>query len=419
MSNINMRVSKRGVVTWQVVLRKAGRPTLSGTFSDRKEAEFFKSEALARIDKEERREQKRLAPSLDLPPSGNLEDEKLADTFAMFAASASCTGRHVKLMPAIVRNIGDSLIKDLKPSWGMAYAARMRKQLTMRKTIYSYQSIVSHLSMINVVLKWRADDLDMSPPRLRFDTKKFPKDWAVKRTRRLEAGEESALLKRLAEIDSPSSPHWVLLVKLAIETGARLQELVLSTWREVNIEGGFWTIPKAHTKSKKERVVPLTTGADAAFKELAKIADPANARVFHTLKSPGSVSCIFHRRTQEAGLIDFRFHDLRHEAISRFVLEQRNFSVYEIMQMVGHSSPAMLVRYSNLRGDELAMKIIRTKKANSPGMSIVDVNRFAHDFAAIRVQAPITKPAGPKYGVGNASSVYLDAGRTMPLSPVA
>ena len=58
------------------------------------------------------------------------------------------------------------------------------------------------------------------------------------------------------------------------------------------------------------------------------------------------------------GIADLRWHDLRHEAISRMVLKQRHLSVFEIMDIVGHSSIEMLKRYTNLRGDELAAKLI-------------------------------------------------------------
>lgn len=65
------------------------------------------------------------------------------------------------------------------------------------------------------------------------------------------------------------------------------------------------------------------------------------------------MSCGFRRYADRAGLVDYRFHDLRHEAISRMVLYKRKLSVFEIMAIVGHSSTKMLMRYANLRGEEL------------------------------------------------------------------
>lgn len=405
MGTITQRSSKKGIVSWQVTVRKAGQPTITATFTSKKDAEIFDREATLRIATTHITKRH----NTDLPPSGDLRDEKLVETFAKFAESDACIPRHRKVMPAIVRNLSlTTTIRDLKTSWGTEYIARMRKQETRRKTFYGYESIVDQLNMINVVLKWRADQLDIEVPRLRFDTKKFPKDWAVKRTRRLEAGEEEALMKRLESISSAARIHWPLLAKLAIETGARLQELILAEWREISSNTDFWTIPKMHTKSKKERVMPLTSGAIEALVALKAAADPTDPRIFHCLGQPRSVSAFFHRMSKEAGLIDLRFHDLRHDAISRFVLTQRNFSVHEIMQMVGHSNPAMLQRYSNLRGEELAKKIVKTcaptqageppELSSSPNMSSWGINPFGHDFATLRSQAPPPKLTAPIYG---------------------
>lgn len=220
-------------------------------------------------------------------------------------------------------------------------------------------------------------------------------------------------MTRLHKIKGPSQPHWVLLVRLAIETGARLQELVFAEWGEISPDADFWTIPLAHTKCKRERVMPFTSGAVDIIKQLWKLADPLSTRIFHTLKSPRSVSALFHRWSVSAGLVDFRFHDFRHDGISRFVLTQRNFTVHEIMKMVGHSSPAMLERYMNLRGNELAQKIIRTAqpglatKLTRPmeqlNMSSMRVNPFGFNFAALNGHHYALRAAAPVFNSTAAS----------------
>lgn len=81
--------------------------------------------------------------------------------------------------------------------------------------------------------------------------------------------------------------------------------------------------------------------------------------IFNILGGTRQVSCCFHLFTRRLGIEGLRFHDLRHEAISRMVLIERNLRVSEIMAIVGHSSLKMLQRYTNLRGDELAAKLVR------------------------------------------------------------
>ncbi len=54
---------------------------------------------------------------------------------------------------------------------------------------------------------------------------------------------------------------------------------------------------------------------------------------------------------RKQGIIDFRFHYLRHEAASRFV--EAGFSDQEVSAISGHKSMQMLKRYTHLRAEEL------------------------------------------------------------------
>ena len=53
---------------------------------------------------------------------------------------------------------------------------------------------------------------------------------------------------------------------------------------------------------------------------------------------------------------DLRWHDLRHEAISR-LFELTDLRENEIMAISGHLTPAMLVRYTHLRSDRLGARL--------------------------------------------------------------
>ena len=57
---------------------------------------------------------------------------------------------------------------------------------------------------------------------------------------------------------------------------------------------------------------------------------------------------------KKAGVTDLRFHDLRHEAISRFF--EMSLSVPEVALISGHRDPRMLFRYTHLRAEEVGKK---------------------------------------------------------------
>jgi len=52
---------------------------------------------------------------------------------------------------------------------------------------------------------------------------------------------------------------------------------------------------------------------------------------------------------------DIRFHDLRHEATSRFF--EKGLNVMEVATITGHKDLRMLQRYTHLRAEDLAKKL--------------------------------------------------------------
>ncbi len=52
---------------------------------------------------------------------------------------------------------------------------------------------------------------------------------------------------------------------------------------------------------------------------------------------------------------DLRFHDFRHEAISRFF--ELGLNIPEVAVISGHKDPRMLFRYTHLRAEELVDRL--------------------------------------------------------------
>jgi integrase len=61
------------------------------------------------------------------------------------------------------------------------------------------------------------------------------------------------------------------------------------------------------------------------------------------------------RLRARADLSDLRFHDFRHEAISRFF--EMGLNMPEVAVILGHRDPRMLSRYTHLRAESLLPKI--------------------------------------------------------------
>ena len=57
----------------------------------------------------------------------------------------------------------------------------------------------------------------------------------------------------------------------------------------------------------------------------------------------------------KANISDFRFHQLRHEAISRFF--EKGLSIPEVALISGHKDVRMLFRYMYLKAEDIVRKI--------------------------------------------------------------
>ncbi len=68
-----------------------------------------------------------------------------------------------------------------------------------------------------------------------------------------------------------------------------------------------------------------------------------------------NVSQAFSRACLRHGIEGLRFHDLRHEATSRFF--ENGLNIMEVSLITGHRSLAMLNRYNHLTPESLIAKL--------------------------------------------------------------
>ena len=92
-----------------------------------------------------------------------------------------------------------------------------------------------------------------------------------------------------------------------------------------------------------------TDAAHAILRSLGSIGDT----VFPL--TPGAMRLAWDRACGRAGLINLRFHDLRHEATSR--LFEKGLNVLEVATITGHKNLKHLQRYTHLRAEDLAKKL--------------------------------------------------------------
>lgn len=158
-----------------------------------------------------------------------------------------------------------------------------------------------------------------------------PRDrYPTARSRRLEDGEFEMLREALSRSEIVQ-----VIFELAIETGMRRSEIL--NIKPEHIKDRVLLIPE--TKNGTPRAIPLTLRALQLLKNV-----PFNIK-------PDSVSQAFARACKRSGINNLRFHDLRHEATSRFF--ELGLNPTQVALITGHKDPRMLSRYTHLKAKDL------------------------------------------------------------------
>jgi integrase len=164
------------------------------------------------------------------------------------------------------------------------------------------------------------------------------------RDRFLSDDERDALLKACK---SSSNRYLYTIVVLAISTAARRGELLGLRWRDIDLKQGIMSLRV--TKNGDPRSVPLRNLALELIGQLGKVRRIDSDLVFPSDKDPQKPIEFrdpWNRAVKQAGLRNFRFHDLRHTAAS--YLAMSGASAVELAAVLGHRTLQMVKRYAHL-----------------------------------------------------------------------
>lgn len=166
------------------------------------------------------------------------------------------------------------------------------------------------------------------------------------RSRRLHLNEWERLMGAALSCRNPLVGP---IIRFALYTGMRRGEILSLEWSNVDLRRGTAYLPR--TKNGRPRTVPLSPEARDVLEGLSQ----RHGRVFPM--SPDAVRHAWERLRQRAGSFDLRFHDLRHEALSRF--SELGLNTPELASISGHRDVRMLLRYTHVQPARLAEKLAR------------------------------------------------------------
>ena len=348
MATFDKHTANDGKVTFRVRIRLKGRPVQTATFERLTDARRWAQQTEAAI-REGRYFKTREAQRHTL---AELIDRYVADVLPQ----KRDTRNPARYLHWWREQLGAYPLADLTPPLLAEYRDKLaggHPGAVPRSpaTVVRYLAALSHcLSVAAKEYQWLE-----SSPMAKVSKPSEPRG----RVRFLSNEERAALL---SACEQSSNPYLLPVVVLALSTGMRAGEIMNLEWRDVDLTRGWLTLRE--TKNGDMRGVPLTGKALELVKEHARTRRRLDTPLLFPGKTPGKpvdLRAPWNAAVKRAGLVDFRFHDLRHSAAS--YLAMNGASLNEIAAVLGHKTLAMVQRYAHLSESHKAGVVERMNAA--------------------------------------------------------
>jgi integrase len=181
-------------------------------------------------------------------------------------------------------------------------------------------------------------------------------------------------------------PHLRTVVECGINTGMRRGEILSLKWSQ--IRSGFIYLSK--TKTNEARQIPINDDLEKVFNLIRSEQNPKADNILDLTGKPlkrtpseyvfiydgqpfKEIKTAFNTALREAGIDDFRFHDLRHTFASQVLL--KGGSLKDVQELLGHKTMTMTLRYAHLTQERKRTAVnllngLTQKNDGQPGQEI-------------------------------------------------
>jgi integrase len=300
------------------------------------------------------------------------------DLFEQQRASKTKTLRDQQRYAEYLLNLaggGKTFVSEISVEDFMNYRSRRAKMATPKGTLVKGSTINREISHARNVWNHIAF--------LKYDVGD-PIKWGLllasedenHRHRELSGDEEARLFKALDRI----FPDVVPLVRFCLLTAVRKSAAVNLLWKDVDFGARQCTIVLKSKKRERRHIIPLTEklvqlleaqprGLPEVFTfEAKKTKTYANGN----LREKGQryrftvdgIMDRWYKALTEAGVEDFRFHDLRHTGASRIVRHSRSLPAAQ--KLLGHSVITTTMRYAQVLQEDVLRAMEEVDAAHAP-----------------------------------------------------
>jgi len=149
--------------------------------------------------------------------------------------------------------------------------------------------------------------------------------------------------KEIRTLHDACAEHLKPIVTVALNTGMRKEEILSLRWKDVDFRSRIIAI--LDTKNGESREIPMN---DIVHRTLLAVKKTDSPWVFCKKNGEryGNIRKAFEGARKRAGIVDFRFHDLRHTFASHLVMA--GVDLKTVQELLGHKSFEMTLRYAHL-----------------------------------------------------------------------
>ncbi|MGA9751153.1 MAG: site-specific integrase [Acidobacteriota bacterium] len=324
-------IRKRGD-RWQAQVRLQGHPPTSKSFLQKADAEAWARQQEVGIERGEIESTRR-----------SLKGFILNDLLCRYELEVTSRKRGAPAEKYLVKNLKVASIAAL--SLDRVTPSVLSRYRDERLLAVSGSSVRRELAVLQHCLEVARRDWGVPFPKNPMESVRKPQS-AKPRTRRLTTEDAEKLASGLLKTRSRLLAD---VVRFAIATGMRRGEILSLRWPNVDLQARTAHLPQ--TKNGDPRTVPLSASALEILERQKQ--SKGDDVVFPA--TGNAVRLAWERLKKRVGIEDLHFHDLRHEAISRFF--EHGLSMPEVSAISGHKDPRMLMRYTHLKAESIAEKL--------------------------------------------------------------
>jgi len=325
MAVIEKRVGVNGT-RWRALIRKKGEKPISKTFSKKANAEKWATETESDIER-------------GVFCNDDTNVGSLIKRYIVEVGKYNPIGRSkMYCLEMLRKELGHLKLKDLDGDFLYKFAVARDVKPSTLKCDMSYLGVVLNTaeSLWNIKPNFR------EYKRCMTNLERFgliaPSD---ERDRRVSDSELTEILNNVSSCLPVHDFAW-----FAVHTAMRAGEISSLRWKDLREDGKSIIVrSRKHPRKKRDQLVPLLPKAREIIWR-----QPKDSEYIFPVKSR-SITAAFRKGRKRTDIEDLRFHDLRHEGISR--LFEMGFDSMVVAVFSGHRDINMLRRYTHINANKI------------------------------------------------------------------